>query len=179
MSNPSEAFQTLLALSRRYGENIRGLPAQVDVAPTRAVVCFSLLGVNLAVALDEVAELLELPHTTRLPRVKSWIKGVANVRGRLLPVVNFAEFLGGGVTTPPKQQRVVVLEMHDVFVGLVVDRVYAMRHFRLDNYSQAVQGAPEVLSPYLGGSFHHEDEDWLLFRPSLLIQDPQFMAVAA
>ena len=174
-----EAFNTLLAVSRRYASSAQGLPAQVDVAPTKAVVCFSLLGTNIAVALDEVAELLEMPQTTRLPRVKGWIKGVSNVRGRLLPVIDFASFLGGVISTPPKQQRVIVIEIQDVFVGLAVDTVYAMRHFRLDSYSQSAQSSPAALHPYLEGSFKYEGEDWYLFRPARLIQDPQFMAVAA
>ena len=179
MGKPSEAFNCLLGLSRQYAESDRGLPAQVDVAPTRAVVCFTLLGANLAVALDEVSELLELPATTRLPRVKSWVRGVANVRGNLLPVIDFAEFLGGALVTPPKQQRVIVLDIEDIFVGLAVDRVYAMRHFRLDTYSLSVESAPEVLQSYLQGSFTYEDESWSMLRPSLLIQDSRFMAVAA
>lgn len=179
MSKPNEAFNTLLALSESYSEEVRGLPAQVDVTPTQAVVCFSLVGVNLAVALDEVAELLELPVTTRLPRVKSWITGVANVRGRLLPLVNFAAFLGGVISTPPKQQRVVVIDLHEIFVGLTVDRVHAMRHFRLDTYSTDVTSAPDVLAPYIEGSFSYEDEDWFLFRPVLLLNDPRFISVAA
>ncbi len=178
MSEPDDAFATLMTLSRRFDEQAKGLSAQGEVVHTRSVVCFSLLGVNLVVALEEISELLKLPSITQLPRVKPWVKGVANVRGRLLPVVNFAEFLGGSSKTSPKQQRVLVLDMIDVFVGLIVDQVYSMRHFRLDSYRQEISEAPEVLMPYLEGGFEYEGETWLLFRPSVLVQDYNFMDVA-
>jgi twitching motility protein PilI len=179
MAEENQVFNRLQALSRQYQASAKGLPAQAEVVPTKAVVCFSLLGVQVAVAVEEIVELLEIPATTRLPRVKNWVKGVANVRGRLLPVMDFARFLGGATTTPPKQQRVIVLDIHDIFVGLGVDTVYAMRHFRLDTYSESVDEAPATLQPYVEGSFSYNDESWFLFRPARLIQDPAFMAVAA
>ena len=179
MAEENQVFNRLQALSRQYQASAKGLPAQAEVVPTKVVVCFSLLGVQVAVAIEEIAELLEMPPTTRLPRVQEWVKGVANVRGRLLPVMDFGRFLGGATTTPPKQQRVIVLDMHDIFVGLGVDTVYAMRHFRLDTYSESVSQAPAALQPYLEGYFRHDEENWFLFRPARLIQEPAFMAVAA
>lgn len=179
MAKQKKSFNILAGLFRRYSDNAKGLPAQTDIVPTRTVVCFSLLGANLAVGLEEISELLELPSCTHLPRVKSWVRGVANVRGRLLPVINFAEFLGGGLKMPPKSQRVLVIDALGIFVGLIVDQVQGMRHFKVDTYRRELGEVPEVLAPYIEGSFIHEGEEWMLFRPSQLLQDHCFMEVAA
>ena len=169
MTRRSSAFDTLLSLSRQFTETARGLPAQEDIVPTRKVACFSILGVHLAMALEELTEIIELPQCTRLPRVNTWVLGVANLRGRLLPVINLAEFLGGALSAPPKAQRVLVIDMMGVFVGLVVDQVYDMRHFGIDTFQQQLEGVPEVLSPYAEGGFVQSDKTWILLRPGQLI----------
>lgn len=179
MTTPRSAFNTLLSLSQQFVDAACGLPAQEDIAPTRKVVCFSLMGQHLAMALEELTEIIDLPQCTRLPRVHSWVLGVANLRGRLLPVVNLAEFLGGSLSSTPRAQRVLVIEMMGVFVGLVVDHVYDMRHFGVDTFKPQLDDVPEVLSPYTDGGFAQPDENWILLRPGKLLSDQCFMEVAA
>jgi len=178
MTQYHSAFHALSSLSQQFAETARGLPAQEDIVPTRKVACFSLLGVHLAMALEELTEIIELPQCTRLPRVNTWVLGVANLRGRLLPVINFAEFLGGSLTSSPKTQRVLVIDMMGVFVGLVVDQVYDMRHFGVDTFQQHLEDIPEVLSPYAAGGFVQADKTWVLLRPGQLLSDQCFMEVA-
>ncbi|WP_461481700.1 chemotaxis protein CheW [Porticoccus sp.] len=179
MTSQRSPFKVLLSLAQRYAENARDLPAQQDIVATRKVVCFSLLGHNLALPLEELIEIIEMPLYTPLPRVKHWVIGMANLRGRLLPVINLAEFLGGRLTAAPKVQRVVVIEMLGIFIGLAVDRVYGMRHFKVDTFSRRADLVPEALVPYVQGSFVQPDSAWVLLRPGQLLNDHRFMEVAA
>jgi len=179
MAEAKQVFDALATLSGKYNNSARWLPEQEEIAPTRKVVCFSLMGVNLAMALEELTEILELPQCTRLPRVKHWVWGVANLRGRLLPVINFAEFLGGRLTSPRKLHRVLVVDLRGVFVGLVVDQVYGMRNLQVDKFQRKTEGIPEVFAPYAEGGFYQEEDTWVLLRPGKLQSDPRFMEVAA
>ena len=110
----SSAFQTLVALDTYCRQSDKRLPAQEQVVPTVSVVCFSLQGRQFAVPFSDIVELLEVPVCTRLPRVQSWVRGVANVRGRLLPIIDLAAFVGASLTTAPKQQRVLVMDAHGI-----------------------------------------------------------------
>ncbi len=175
----TDPFLLLKSLSRLYSGKAKQLPAEKEISETQTVVCFSLLGENLAIALEELAELLELPNCTRLPRVKRWVRGVANVRGRLLPVMDFAEFLGGRLRTAPKLQRILVVELGNMYVGLTVDQVHGMRRMKVDDYRKSISKVPKILSPYVEGGFKTEQEDWMLIRPVKLLQDKQFLQVAA
>lgn len=180
MAEANQAFDALSSLSDKYANTARWLPEQEDIAPTRKVVCFSLMGVNLAMALEELTEILELPPCTRLPRVKPWVWGVANLRGRLLPVINFAEFLGGRLTSSRKLHRVLVVDLRGVFVGLVVDQVYGMRNLQVDRFEREPGGGiPQMFAPYAEGGFCQQDDTWILLRPGKLQGDPRFMEVAA
>lgn len=179
MANANKAFKVLADLAEQYANSARWLPEQEEVVPTRKVVCCALMGVNLAIALEELTEILELPQCTRLPRVKPWVWGVANLRGRLLPVINFAEFLGGKLSSPRKSHRVLVIDIQGVFVGLVVDQVYGMRNLPVDSFKRQPADIPEVLAPYAEGGFCQEGDTWILLRPGRLQSDQRFMEVAA
>src|SRR5690606_28167887 len=62
-------------------------------------VAFRLSSENFLVAREETREVLGFPSVvTRVPGAKAWIRGIANVRGQLLPVVDLRAFLGGGMT---------------------------------------------------------------------------------
>ncbi len=90
-----------------------------------------------------------------MPGVKPWVKGVANLRGRLLPVMDLGGFLGLELSKARKQRRVLVVEYNDLFVGLLVDEVVGMQHFAQDAllantspwravYSGSLRGRPAV-----------------------------------
>ena len=52
---------------------------------------------RFVVGREEVREVLMLPSTlTRVPGAKPWIRGLANVRGHLLPIADLRGFLGAG-----------------------------------------------------------------------------------
>ena len=62
------------------------------------------------VARDEVREVLMIPSSlSRVPGSKSWIRGLANVRGHLLPIADLRAFLGGGVGGVGRTARALVL----------------------------------------------------------------------
>lgn len=181
MSKPSDnqAYRQLAELSRRYADDARNLPAQIDVTPTRTVVCFHLMGSQVAILLEEMNELFEVPHCTRLPRVKPWVRGVANVRGKLTPIIDFASFLGGRLQTPPKRQRVLLIERDGISAGLIVDDVVGMKHFRVDAYSEKRDVVLPQLARFVPGTFLNDGEYWALFRPEALFGHDEFLSVAA
>src|SRR5690606_18086262 len=175
----NQAYTRLAALAEDFRQRSRELPAQLDLTPTRTVVCFRILGTGVAVLLEEMNELFEVPHCTRLPRVKPWVKGVANVRGKLTPIIDFAGFLGSRLTAAPKRQRVLLVERDEIAAGLIVDEVVGMKHFRVDAYSEDRDAIPPPLSPFVPGTFLSDGERWVLFRPDALFSNNEFLEVAA
>ena len=90
-------FELLRELERRSRVAITGSPAD-DVSTEEWVGIGLRLGnERFVVAREEVREVLMLPSTlTRVPGAKPWIRGLANVRGHLLPIADLRGFLGAG-----------------------------------------------------------------------------------
>jgi twitching motility protein PilI len=94
MSQGKEIFSVISEAVQRFAQSDYGLPAQKKIAQTEKLIGFCLFDLEYVVSLSDISEVLEVPKCTKLPRVKPWVLGVANVRGRLLPIIDFAKFLG-------------------------------------------------------------------------------------
>ncbi|MES2870822.1 MAG: chemotaxis protein CheW [Pseudomonadota bacterium] len=172
------AFELLLEIDQRCRSLAAGLvPAQAQV-DTWSGIGFRIGEHHLVAPMGEIAEILHEPRFTLLPGVKSWVKGVANLRGQLLPIMDLCGFFGVELSPLRKQRRVLVLEYKDVFVGLQVDEVLGMQHFAQGALDTRLQTSPDPqFAPYVQGCFAGE-QPWWVFSPFALAQAPQFWAVA-
>ena len=177
MTESENAFAAVRDLAQTFSSNAQSLPAQKKIVETTKLIGFRLLGSDCVIALDEISEVLTPPEFTKLPRVKSWVRGVSNVRGRLLPVVDFAQYLGGTIAGKPREQRVLVIDLRGVYVGLLVDGVMGMKTLPVDQYSAAPVAGP--LARYVEGGYMDGERCLALFRPLALLDDGEFMTVAA
>jgi twitching motility protein PilI len=75
----------------------------------------------LVSGIDEINELLAVPVLTPVPGTQPWLLGVANVRGNLVPVVDFARFLFGERTQHSDRSRLLVVRQGGGSVALLVD----------------------------------------------------------
>lgn len=94
----------------------------------------SALGVQVGdeywlVDMAEISEVLPVPPLTPVPLTKPWYCGVANVRGNLYSIIDFAVFKGGAATPQEGQSRVLLAGQKFAFnAGLLVSRVLGLRN---------------------------------------------------
>jgi twitching motility protein PilI len=178
MTEPQGAFAVLAGLAAQSRRHARGLPAQQEIKAYWNGIGFSLLDRRFVVPMGQVAEMLEVPGFTRLPGVRPWVRGVANVRGRLLPILDLAAFLGGYLTAHRKKQRILVLETDTLYTGLLVDEVLGMQHFPVDTYFSAEAEANPRLEALVDGGYAHGGALWTVFHLLHLAADPEFVNAA-
>jgi chemotaxis signal transduction protein len=114
---------TDLALSARTtAESLAEPLAEAPVQSVEAIVV--RLGQDrFAADLASVAEVGRMPDITRIPGAPAWLAGVANWRGRILPVLDLRGLLGAHAARPSRSSRLLVLTDRGVLVGVVVDAV--------------------------------------------------------
>ena len=172
---PPDPFALLQDLARAFARSASPLPARTQYAPVATLIAFRLAGRDALVDLECLSEILPVRGLTRLPRVQPWMRGIANVRGKLLPVVDGAEFLGQGVTAPSKHQRILVMVADDFSAGVIVDRVDGLRHFAHDRFHDRQTLEPGPFDRFVAGGLADANERILpVFDPALLFQDPAF-----
>lgn len=119
---PAEGVVDLLAFADVVSDAARGRAAAAAEAE-RTFVAFLLEGEEFGLPVENVREVLRVGEVTRVPQAPPHIRGVTNVRGSILPVVEIRTRMGLPALDPGPQARVVVLEVGERALGLLVDRV--------------------------------------------------------
>ncbi len=68
-----------------------------------------------------VQEIIRVTEITQVPRAPDFIKGVINLRGRIIPVVDLKRKLRLGEVEVARQSRIVVVKIKERLIGLLVD----------------------------------------------------------
>lgn len=185
MTESLTAFELLLQIDRRCRLLAADLPSQPTRQDRWSGIGFRLGELRYVALMGEVIEVLHEPRFTQLPGVKPWVRGVANLRGRLLPIMDLGGFFfdtepdrepGHELATQRRQRRVLVVEHKDVFAGLMVDEVYGLQHFAQDSL-RPVEALTGPMAPFITGRFERE-QAWHVFSPFALVQSQSFMHVA-
>jgi len=110
------------------------------VEPTEHLATFFLAGEEYGVDVRLVQEIIRLSEITQVPRSPGFVKGVINLRGRIVPVVDLKRKLGlGEVDERARPARIVVAKLRDRLVGLLVDGASQVLKVPVST----IEGAPE------------------------------------
>ena len=143
-------------------------------------VAFRLGSESFLAAREETREVLSYPSlVTRVPGAKAWIRGIANVRGQLLPVVDLRAFLGGGLTSVGRGTRLLVVNHREVPAGLLVDEVLGFRRFADGEFCAAPPPTLARCERYLAGAFKRGMQNWPVFSLRTLLGSDEFLKAAA
>ena len=176
--NTSNPFELLQDLEERTLKSSSGLPTLDRVDEEWVGVGFRIGDSKLIAAMSDVKEILDLPEITNVPGVKSWVVGVANVRGSLLPIMDMKGFLLGEDIKQRNKGRVIVIDHKGFDTGLVVEEVYGMRHFREGVSTSDVPEVNESISPFIEGAFKQDEEHWPVFSFYKMTEDERFAQAA-
>jgi twitching motility protein PilI len=103
------------------------------------------------------------------------LRGIANLRGQLLTVVDLKSFLGAGTPAADRQARVLVVASRDVPTGLIVDEVLGFRRFGSADFREDASLSVIRCEHYLEGSYRRGSDVWPRFSLLKLLEDPLFL----
>ncbi len=179
MSAQAAPFAVLTDIAQRSRSMAAGLPEQQEAVELWNGIGFVLSGERYVAPMGEVTEILHVPRFTHIPGVRPFMMGAANVRGRLLPLVDLAGFFDiPRSSRSMRERRVLVVEQGDIFSGLVVDSVLGMQYFATDSFRESPEGVPDSVRPFVNGGYERNDEVWRVFSAADLVADERFLDVA-
>lgn len=170
-------FEILQALDVNFRANSSGLPVNKSVNDDWVGVGFQINKLQLLVRMDDVSEILPPPPTIRVPGVKFWVKGLANVRGSLMPVLDMKAFLYGQPTVIGKNSRILIVSKKGLTAGLLVEEVHGLRRFKPGEHRDEMDPDMGPIKPYLAGIFVDQVHRWNVFSVDKLVDTEQFLRV--
>jgi purine-binding chemotaxis protein CheW len=98
-----------------------------------------------------VQEIIRVAEITPVPRAPASIKGVINLRGRIIPVIDLKRKLGLGDVTPDRRARIVVVKLRDRLVGLLVDAASQVLKVPVSTIDPAPDAVVEIDADFIRG----------------------------
>jgi len=122
----------------------------------RQLITFEVEGQVFGIDIMAIREIRAWTPTTRLPHVPSYVAGVVNLRGTVLPVVDLAARLGWRATEPTARHVIIVTQIEGQFRGLIVDSVSDIVTFPVASM-QAPPSTGDTVVPFLEGLVSIDD----------------------
>ncbi len=111
-------------------------------AANREFVAFRVGAQEFCIDIMGVREIRGWTAATPLPHAPPYVRGVINLRGAVLPIVDLAARFGLGLTEPTPRSVIIVVQVYQQVVGLLVDAVSDI----LTTSEASMQPTPDVAS---------------------------------
>ena len=115
------------------------------------LVTFALGREEYGIPVTQVREVIRVGDITRVPQAPPHVRGVTNLRGRILPVVELRSRLGLEPATPTSRSRIVVVDVRDRVLGLMVDAVLQVVKVPIETVAPTPEEVRTADSEYIGG----------------------------
>ena len=129
------------------------------------------------IRLADAGEVIAVPKVVSVPMTKPWFSGIANIRGNLYSVIDFAGFLGRGSMTPGSGQSRLLLfgpRAGELNAGIVVQQVLGLRNLAELAPAAPASGAPEW---YAQRWMDADGHAWQEIDLARLAREPAFLQV--
>lgn len=145
----------------------------VSSMPTREFLTFVLGDETYALDIMTVKEIRGYEATTKIANAPSFIKGVINLRGDIVPIIDLRIKFGIGEATYNEWTIVIMLNIHDRIVGIVVDGVSDVMNLEDEEIKPAPEFGVAFDSQYLHGLAALEDSMVIIVDIEALISSDE------
>lgn len=126
-----------------------------DLESGRQFLGFHVAGEEYGIPILKVREILEYGAVTRVPAAPPWIRGVFNLRGSVVPVVDLAVKFGLDRSPITRKSCIVVVEIHRgddrVSLGVMIDEVSSVLEFTEAQIEKPPEFGTRVRTEFLQG----------------------------
>ena len=116
---------------------------------------FSLAGEEYGIGILKVKEIIGMMEITRVPQTPSYVKGVINLRGKVIPVIDLRQKFGLEAGEYTERTCVVVVEVlrdgGQVLIGSVVDSVSEVLNIKEGEIEETPDFGVQMDTQYLLG----------------------------
>ncbi len=113
------------------------------------LVVFNVGKEEFGVEIMKVQEIIRMTNITRIPQAPEYIRGIINLRGRIIVVLNLNVIMGMDTKEQDENTRIVVANIDETVMGFIVDSVSEVIRLPEKN----VEPAPAVIASKIGTEY--------------------------
>lgn len=142
------------------------------------VIVFQLQDEEYALPVEYVSAIERIQPITRVPRAEEFVKGVINLRGVIIPIIDLRLRFGMAETELTEENRIIIVKKNGFEVGLIVDTASDVIDLALDEMEPNPEVVGSEAADYIDGVSKIEDRLLILLNlKKILISDQYTQAV--
>jgi purine-binding chemotaxis protein CheW len=114
-------------------------------------VVFTVGNERFGVSATQIQEIVRYPEVTLVPDMPRFVKGVMNLRGKIIPLMDLQERFGLPGVVSDASRRAVIAVFGDQFVGLIVHSVVGVVRIPAEAIEALPATLPKIESEYISG----------------------------
>ncbi|MDY6796633.1 MAG: chemotaxis protein CheW [Actinomycetota bacterium] len=118
---------------------------------TNKFLTFNLGEEEYGLEILKVREIIGLMHITRVPRMPDFVRGVINLRGKVIPVIDLRLKFGMSANEDTEETCIIVVDLDDKLMGALVDRVSEVLDIPDDDISETPDFGVSVDTRFIQG----------------------------
>lgn len=122
-----------------------------------SLVTFQLEDEVYGVDIMKTTEIIKMPELRRIPNSPSFFEGMLNLRGSIIPVINFKKLFHFNTFDLGKEKGIIVVQVKDIIFGFIIDKILRVLNIESEEIKQ-IQGANKEIEKYVGGIIQLDEE---------------------
>jgi purine-binding chemotaxis protein CheW len=141
---------------------------------------FTLHQQSYALDINDITEIIEYRTLTNVPMMPPHIRGVINLRGRVLPVIDLATRFGQPATTPHRRTSIIIINTPTTDtdttdpngIGILVDTVNKVTHYQSDDLEPPPAFGTGIRTDYITAMANHDQQFTIILNTTTLLATP-------
>lgn len=101
------------------------------------------------IAIDKIKEIIAMMKVTSVPKTPSFMRGVINLRGSIIPVVDTRARFGMDARDEDMHTAIIIVEVEKVNIGFIVDRVEEVASIDTSNLSEPPKFGNQIETDFI------------------------------
>ena len=118
---------------------------------SKQFVIFSLEGEEYGIEILRVKEIKEMIRITRVPKAPHYVRGVINLRGEVIPIVDLRKKFNLEKRIDNDSTRIIIVAVEEITVGLVVDTSSEVIGIMIKDIEEAPETVGSFEQGYISG----------------------------
>lgn len=158
--NETSAKDFIMEADSFLGQELLDAKHEQDVEGEKFLT-FSLHNTAYGIPIKRIKEIIEYGGITRIPMTPASIRGVLNLRGNVVPIIDLCERLEVGSSDVSRKSCIIIVEIDDddekIDLGFIVDGVEQVIAIGDDNIEAAPAFGATIKSEFIGGMGNVDD----------------------
>ena len=142
------------------------------------IVSFKVGEEDYGIPIRDIQRVIRLPNITHLPQTPDFLRGIINLEGEVVPIIDMHERFEMETEEYNKSTRVIIVRMKDKDVGMIVDSVSQVQVVAQENIEEVGDFISGISKNYIQGIAKVDEKMIILLKIEKILSTKEFSIIS-